>query len=192
MISFHAQQSTSQPTQQLRFSCSSTSSSPSNDACALAITAILYQQPVQHQSRLGCAFLHHPCIQSWLTVLLSASTQHTPVSIPPDHIPAHAAAILPTEIFNGRLAMLGLFAAIGAELATGESALTQFQSATPAVLATWAIFSVASLIPLLKGADPTAAFGPFTRAAELANGRAAMIGVAGLLIVELTKGSALF
>jgi hypothetical protein len=88
--------------------------------------------------------------------------------------------------------MLGLFAAVGAELATGESAITQFQSATPIVLATWALFSVASLVPLLRGADPTAAFGPFTRAAELANGRAAMLGVAGLLIVELTKGSALF
>lgn len=88
--------------------------------------------------------------------------------------------------------MLGLFAAVGAELATGESAWAQFQSATPIVLATWAIISVASLVPLLKGADPTASFGPFTRAAEVANGRAAMIGVAGLLIVEATKGSALF
>lgn len=88
--------------------------------------------------------------------------------------------------------MLGLFAAVGAELATGQSALTQFENNTPIVLATWALIAVASFIPMLKGADPTAAFGPFTRAAEVANGRAAMIGIAGLLIVELTKGSALF
>lgn len=42
------------------------------------------------------------------------------------------------------------------------------------------------------GADPTQAFGPLTQKAEMANGRAAMLGIAGLLIIELTKGSALF
>lgn len=101
-------------------------------------------------------------------------------------------AIRPQETINGRLSMLGLLAAVGAELSTGESALTQFQDATPIVLATWALISVASLVPLLRGADPTAAFGPLTHTAEMANGRAAMLGVAGLLVIELTKGSALF
>lgn len=55
------------------------------------------------------------------------------------------------ETINGRLAMLGLFAAVGAELSTGESFFTQFQSATPVVLATWAIVALASLVPIMRG-----------------------------------------
>jgi hypothetical protein len=96
------------------------------------------------------------------------------------------------ETINGRLAMLGVLAAIGAELATGQDFITQFQGATPIVLATWAVIAGASLVPILKGADPTAAFGPLTHTAEMANGRAAMLGLAALIIIELTKGSALF
>lgn len=97
------------------------------------------------------------------------------------------------ETINGRLAMLAVFAAIGAELSTGESVLTQFEGATPVVLATWLLFSVASLVPLFKGADPKASFGPFTPQAERINGWAAMIGIAGLLIVEgVNNGQALF
>jgi hypothetical protein len=96
------------------------------------------------------------------------------------------------EIFNGRLAMLGVFAAVGAELATGESFVTQFESATPIVLGTWLLFTVASLVPLLKGADTKASFGPFTPAAERYNGWAAMVGIAALIIIEGVKGSALF
>jgi hypothetical protein len=46
--------------------------------------------------------------------------------------------------------MLGLFAAVGAELSTGQSALTQFENNTPIVLATWALIAVASFIPMLK------------------------------------------
>eukprot|EP00882_Tetradesmus_deserticola_P008018 GHRQ01008446.1.p2 GENE.GHRQ01008446.1~~GHRQ01008446.1.p2 ORF type:complete len:106 (+),score=39.03 GHRQ01008446.1:453-770(+) len=96
------------------------------------------------------------------------------------------------ETINGRLAMLGVFAAIGAELATGQDFITQFQGAAPVVLTTWAVIAAASLVPVLKGADPTTAFGPLTHTAEMANGRAAMLGLAALIIIELTKGSALF
>jgi Chlorophyll A-B binding protein len=96
------------------------------------------------------------------------------------------------ETINGRLAMLAVTSAIAAELASGESVLTQLQDATPAVLISGALIAVGSLIPLMKGADPTAAFGPLTHTAEMANGRAAMLGLAGLLVIELTKGSALF
>jgi hypothetical protein len=96
------------------------------------------------------------------------------------------------ETINGRLAMIGVLAAIGAELSTGESFFTQFEAATPVVLATWAVIALASLVPVMKGADVTQAFGPLTQKAEMANGRAAMLGIAGLLIVELAKGSALF
>lgn len=88
--------------------------------------------------------------------------------------------------------MLGVLAAIGAELSTGQSVLTQFNSATAVVLTTWAIFAVASLVPILKGADMTEAFGPFNRTAEMLNGRVAMLGLAALLTIEWIKGSALF
>lgn len=96
------------------------------------------------------------------------------------------------ETINGRLAMLGVFAAIGAELSTGQGFIEQFQGAAPIVIATMATIAGASLVPILKGADPTAAFGPLTHTAEMANGRAAMLGLAALIIIELTKGSALF
>lgn len=56
----------------------------------------------------------------------------------------------PAELWNSRLAMLGLFAAVGAELSTGQSALTQFENNTPIVLATWALIAVASFIPMLR------------------------------------------
>lgn len=55
------------------------------------------------------------------------------------------------ETINGRLAMVGVLAAIGAELSTGQSFFTQFESATPVVLATWAIIALASLVPIMKG-----------------------------------------
>ena len=55
------------------------------------------------------------------------------------------------ETINGRLAMVGVLAAIGAELSTGESFFTQFEAATPVVLATWAIIALASLVPVMKG-----------------------------------------
>lgn len=66
------------------------------------------------------------------------------------------------ERANGRLAMLGFVAALGAELATGESVLTQVSEATGPILATFAVFMVATLVPLLKGANLKEAFGPLT------------------------------
>ena len=45
---------------------------------------------------------------------------------------------------------------------------------------------------VLQGVQNTEAFGPFTPAAELLNGRAAMLGFGALLAVEADKGSALF
>jgi hypothetical protein len=75
------------------------------------------------------------------------------------------------ELVNGRLAMVGVLAAIGAELATGESAVTQFVNAPAVVLTTWALIAVASLVPILKGAAKDEAFGPMTPNAEMTNGR---------------------
>jgi len=53
------------------------------------------------------------------------------------------------------------------------------------------LFTIASFVPLLKGAKEES-FGPFTPKAERWNGRAAMIGFAALLGIEIVKHSALF
>jgi len=95
------------------------------------------------------------------------------------------------EITNGRLAMLGFIAALGAELATGESVFAQLQDAPIFIPATFALFIVASIIPMNKN-KKAESVGPLTPDAELVNGRAAMIGFAALLAIEAIKGDALF
>jgi len=96
------------------------------------------------------------------------------------------------EIINGRLAMLAFVAALGAELATGQTVTSQLGSAPILVLATAVLFSWASLVPWLKGEKNSDGFGPFTPSAELLNGRAAMLGFAALLAIEGVKHTALF
>lgn len=96
------------------------------------------------------------------------------------------------ELINGRLAMLGFTAALGAELASGRDVFSQLSGGMP-ILVIWAamIFTGASLAPIFKGAKREP-FAFFTPEKEMINGRAAMIGFASLLIVEAVKGSALF
>lgn len=104
------------------------------------------------------------------------------------------------ETINGRLAMVGFVAAVGAEIFTGKPLLQQFGEAGGIVTAVAALFIVASLIPIVRGANLKGS-GPggngsgvpkLTKKAELWNGRAAMVGVAALIIVESIKGGALF
>lgn len=127
----------------------------------------------------------------------SAAPQIPPTPVPstpkaPSFESAMAFSGVAPETINGRLAMLGFTAAVGAELASGTPLLQQFSSATGPVLATFAIFSLASLIPILNGANLKEALGPFRPEAELLNGRLAMIGLVALGVVEVVKGSALF
>jgi len=96
------------------------------------------------------------------------------------------------EKANGRLAMLGFVAALGAEISTGQPVLTQFSEATVPVVATVVAFTLASLAPLLKGSSQSTEVGPFTPQAELTNSRFAMIGMASLLAYEYFQGTALF
>eukprot|EP00983_Pelagomonas_calceolata_P062524 1147336-Pelagomonas_calceolata.AAC.1 len=78
------------------------------------------------------------------------------------------------EIINGRLAMLGFVAALGAELSTGESVLTQLADEPTLIALTFVLFSAASLVPAFarRKSDPV---GPFTPQAEMTNGRAAIL-----------------
>jgi hypothetical protein len=95
------------------------------------------------------------------------------------------------ELINGRLAMLAFVAAVGAELSTGESVLRQFGEAPVFVVLAGVLFTAASLIPMFNGAKRES-FAIFSPSAEMANGRAAMLGFAALLVVEGVRGAALF
>lgn len=94
------------------------------------------------------------------------------------------------EIVNFRLAMFGFVAALGSELASGESVVNQFKHEPTGVLLAVILFTSASFIPFLYGASKKESFGPFTPQAEIMNGRAACIGFLSLLIAEGVRGGA--
>lgn len=109
------------------------------------------------------------------------------------------------ERVNGRLAMLGFFAAVGAELTTGQTAFTQFINHPFSVSFHWALFAVASVMPpfmagksLKLQLDSSKAEGmpegleKWNADVELLNGRVAMIGFASLVVLEGIRGQALF
>lgn len=84
-------------------------------------------------------------------------------------------------------------AALAAEFSSGESVLRQLADEPTGIMAAFALVIAASFAPLLKNSAPSSeSFGPFTAAAEKLNGRAAMIGFAALVGIELVRGSALF
>jgi len=95
------------------------------------------------------------------------------------------------ETINGRLAMLGFIAALGAEASSGETIFQQVGDAEPSILFAFVMFAAASLIPILKGVKKEK-FAFFSPEAEMLNGRAAMIGFALLLAIEAKSGAAFF
>merc|ERR1719380_368921 len=95
------------------------------------------------------------------------------------------------ETINGRLAMLGFIAALGAEASSGESIFQQIGDAEPSILFAFIMFAAASLIPIFKGVKKEK-FAFFSPEAEMLSGRAAMIGFALLIAIEAKSGAAFF
>ena len=131
----------------------------------------------------------------------SAATAMPPTPPAPTPIPTPAAPSIgeamafsgsAPEIINGRLAMLGFVAALGAEFASQETVVQQVAEGPKVLIfGTFLLFTIASLIPILKGAKKEA-LGPFTPAAEMLNGRAAMLGIAFLLLSEASQNAPFF
>lgn len=119
------------------------------------------------------------------------------------------------EVVNGRCAMLGFALAVYGEFAGHGSVLEQAGADPAHVLRTFAVWFAASLAPALHSsyggtADPKTLTtsdewaiilrgGPdklvaetLTAEVELTNGRAAMVGLVGLALVEAALGHALF
>ena len=109
------------------------------------------------------------------------------------------------ELINGRLAMWGFFAAVGAELATHETVASQLKNSPLLILAFSTLIAVASIIPMVRGTKwlddgfgdnykqgfAGVRFG-FNVTNELITGRAAMFGMALLLIYEAGAKQAMF
>jgi hypothetical protein len=95
---------------------------------------------------------------------------------------------LAPEIINGRAAMIGMLAAFGAEANTRAPILKQIQTSPVFVASAFAIIILASVIPIIRGADlARKGAGPFTPRAEVWNGRLAMLAFATTIAVETWK-----
>lgn len=113
------------------------------------------------------------------------------------------------ELINSRAAMLGIVAAAGSEILSGQSVWSQIAgkyidgevvekahgNSTLYFGAIVVIITMASLAPKFLGDNAQAEdkeFGPFASNAETLNGRVAMMGFLSLLVVEFFKQSPIF
>ncbi len=105
------------------------------------------------------------------------------------------------EVINGRAAMVGFLAAVGAELATHDSVFKQMgEGGLGGMLFVFAAVTAASFAPLARGKSVQETFlkknpasvGPFNVDAEMLNGRAAMLGLITLLVLEGLSGQSFF
>jgi len=117
-----------------------------------------------------------------------------------------------SEVINGRTAMVGFTSALVVELLHQDSLMNQMFNVRDVGIKTLLLpklgfflipatvigVLLSSFAPQIRGKKenglnvPAEAYGPFTPFAEAINGRAAMIGLVALLLVESRTGSALF
>mmetsp|Transcript_27137 Transcript_27137/g.92665 ORF Transcript_27137/g.92665 Transcript_27137/m.92665 type:complete len:184 (+) Transcript_27137:69-620(+) len=103
------------------------------------------------------------------------------------------------EVINGRTAMLAFLAGLGAEIVQEDSFPEQFSAHPFSIALAAGLVTLATFMPSMQRTDdyrsnPTTIPnppGPFTPEAEKLNGRAAMIGLVGMLAVEGAMGHAL-
>merc|ERR1719174_3244488 len=117
------------------------------------------------------------------------------------------------EVINGRLAQIGFGAAVQSEISTGQTLAQQFETNFGAFAASVLLVTVASFAPSLQQAitkdlpeskgvgyasDPKTIapsedpFGIFKESSEMANSRAAMVGIAAMLATELVINRPVF
>jgi len=92
----------------------------------------------------------------------------------------------PAELLNGRLAMIGFTAALANEAITGASLWQQLYFAPYAYLSAYLLVVAGAQLNRAFG-SPNKGIGPFTRYAEIVNGRAAMVGYVILAYVEYNQ-----
>merc|ERR1711865_69382 len=131
-------------------------------------------------------------VQQRSVSIRAEQTMQTPTPPPPP--PQEPFAMT----FNGRLAQIGFVAGLGAEIATGESFLTQFQTHPVAFGFATVLITAATFMPSMQQAnnytsDPKSVpnQGMFNADVEKLNGRAAMISMVAMLATEAIKGGAL-
>merc|ERR1711967_108543 len=102
------------------------------------------------------------------------------------------------EVINGRLAMLGFLAGIGAESAQHETFAYQFSNHPVAFTFSALLITAASFMPAMQGEtkytpDPKSMGerGLFSQDAEMLNGRVAMLGMVAMLATEGVLGHTL-
>ncbi|KAG2443685.1 hypothetical protein HXX76_002033 [Chlamydomonas incerta] len=95
------------------------------------------------------------------------------------------------EINNGRIAMVSVVTAVLGEITTNKSVGEQLAEQPVLVLMVITFITYASLMPIMLGSNTGEAFGPLTPWVEKINGRAAMLGLTSLILIEAIKGSAL-
>merc|ERR1711865_477921 len=138
-------------------------------------------------------------VQQRSVSIRAEQTMQTPTPPPPPQEPfAMNFNGFAPETVNGRLAQIGFVAGLGAEIATGESFLTQFQTHPVAFGFATVLITAATFMPSMQQAnnytsDPKSVpnQGMFNANVEKMNGRAAMIGMVAMLATEAIKGGAL-
>jgi len=95
------------------------------------------------------------------------------------------------EVVNSRLAMLGFALACLGFRATGKNVWEQFKSAPGPIAAVFLLIIVASVVPVVRGAERRE-FLFFKPGAEVYLGRLAMLGFVGLLWLPFLNGYMLY